>query len=660
MFMLHGHQVIKMKSIKRFCLLLLILFSFVEAPAQFGQISFYKNRKKPLTFTTLAQTVPAGVCSGVMIVSAPQVVLTPTVIDLTGNGTVQFFSDYNCLNPIVSVTIGTGLQTARFYFLESSAGSRTITGSHADYSNANQSQTIMTNAFVWTGGGGDSAWSTGGNWSGGVAPGPTHVALFNGTCISNCSPQITSATEVGGIRIEADYSGTITQQAGQTLLIQSKGFVMKGGSFVGGNSSIEIRSIGGFQQRGGTFTSTSSTLAVTPLVDGDLNLFYVDPVLATFHHNNGTVYLEAYGTPCPGNLYTVTVPANLDFWNLNLNTKISGCGSKQFWSFGGATFNILNNFTDERRYAELNDVTINLFGNLLLPGLSLSGGNGLIRFVGTANQTYAGGGSNADYGTANIEIFKPMAGTVTPANTQTVGFQTLNLSAGSFTAPSSTLHLGKGLAANQTVLNVATGTSWNHNNGEVSVNGTIATCSLYTYTLDVPDGFTFYTFKTNRVGGSGCGASQNINLIAGRKVTILGNFEYNFGRLNGTYEFYGNLTINGGASSAAATANLKALGTSEQLLSVLSGGFPTGGLTIDKGGTNRVLLMTAVNQATHSWNLQSGKIYMGGFNLTLQNLSLNGNTIHKRVVDGSGASGLLTVGGAPIANGAFLGGTVSD
>lgn len=647
-----GHRVTKTAF-----LLISILFVF-ESSAQFSMTTFFKSRKLPLTFTTSPQTVPAGVCSGVTIVSAPAVVLAPVIVDLTANGSVQFFSDMNCLSPIASVTIGIGLQSANFYFLEATSGSRTITGTNAGYANANQNQTISVNNFVWTGGGGNALWSTGANWSGGVAPTVSNVALFNSTCVSNCSPQISAPVDVLGIRIENGYSGTITQASGQTLITRASGFVMKSGTFVGGTANIEVRSLGGFQLRGGTFTSTTASLFVGSAIDANANLFYVDPVLATFNHNNGTVHLRANGVPCPGHTYSVNVPINFNFWNLTLATQLSGCGSAQFWTFNGATVNVLNDLVDSRIYAELNDVTINLFGNLSTNSISLRGGNGLIRFVGTANQTYTGGNSNLDYKLANVEIFKPISGTVTPTNSNSIGFRSLNLSAGSFTAPSSTLHLVGGVTANITALTITPGTTFNSNGGTISFNGTRGTCDLYTYLIDVPDEQNFHSFAFNSVGGSGCGATQIMTLVPGRKVILQGSITSNFGRLNGTFEFNGNLNIGGG--NGGGTANLRAIGAAEQLVTLTSGNFPSGGLTVDKGGTNRVVLMSNVSQATHTWNLVSGRIYMGGFNLTLQGLTLNGNTIHKRIVAGTGSSGTLTVGGSPIANGSFLGGTVAD
>jgi hypothetical protein len=75
-----------------------------------------------------------------------------------------------------------------------------------------------TSAFVWTGAGGDSNWNTAANWSGGVAPNNTQTAIFNNMC-TQCNATINANIDVGGIRMDSNYSGTVTQNSTRTIII---------------------------------------------------------------------------------------------------------------------------------------------------------------------------------------------------------------------------------------------------------------------------------------------------------------------------------------------------------------------------------------------------------------------------------------------------------
>ncbi|HMN68995.1 MAG TPA: hypothetical protein PKC28_10695 [Bdellovibrionales bacterium] len=109
---------------------------------------------------------------------------------------------------------------------------------------------------VWTGGGGTSAWSDAGNWGRGAVPGNSEIAFFDGSCLSNCSPNLTAGTSVGQIEMEPEYTGTITQDSGSTLTVHGA-WTMRGGTFQGGN---QILTVGGvFTLSGGTFNATAGT-----------------------------------------------------------------------------------------------------------------------------------------------------------------------------------------------------------------------------------------------------------------------------------------------------------------------------------------------------------------------------------------------------------------
>lgn len=280
--MLPGLQGTK-KTLYLFALLFVLISSDVFA--QFHHTAFWKRRGSGLKFTTTSQALYAGNCSGAVTIAtfnannAQTNVATNTTINIAGSGTTTFYSDSSCTTTITSMTITTGSSSGTIYFIDTGTGSNVITASATNYFSASQTETISTNPFIWTGGGANANWSTAANWSGGAAPGSSDIALFNGTCSSNCSPLITSNMTVGGIRMNSDFSGTITQNAGVTVTVNSGNWVQYAGNFVGGNSRIALNST--FNLLGGTFTSTTEIFVN---YGGGLNF----GASGVFTHNSGT------------------------------------------------------------------------------------------------------------------------------------------------------------------------------------------------------------------------------------------------------------------------------------------------------------------------------------------------------------------------------------
>ena len=104
-----------------------------------------------LTFTTTAQSVTAGDCSGAVALETrdsygnPQAVVSATAVSLGAlpAGGVAFFSDSKCNSPIAGVTVATGASTAAFYFSGTAAGLVSLTASAAGFNAAQQSETIV-------------------------------------------------------------------------------------------------------------------------------------------------------------------------------------------------------------------------------------------------------------------------------------------------------------------------------------------------------------------------------------------------------------------------------------------------------------------------------------------------------------------------------------
>jgi len=159
--------------------------------------------------------------------------------------------------------------------------------------------TILTasiaSAAVITWEGDESAlWSTGGNWAGGVGPGVSDVATFNGTGNTACT--IDANINVTGIEIQSGYTNTLTQADGVDVL--TRGYTQADGTFAGGNSVFSIPGI--YTLSGGIFTSTSGVM--------DIENTFTHTAGGTFYHNNGTVHGD-------GNGVTWNFDASEEFYN---------------------------------------------------------------------------------------------------------------------------------------------------------------------------------------------------------------------------------------------------------------------------------------------------------------------------------------------------------
>ncbi len=271
----------------------LILF-FLSATASAQVVlpfAFWKAGDPSLSFTTSSQTLADSLCSGVMTVQAksgsggPATLTADLTVNLSATNGLTFYSDSACTNSITTVTVLTGASSANFYFVGSTAATSVVTATATNYKDATQSETITTNNFVWTGGGGNTAWSTGGNWSGGSAPAASNIAVFNGVCASNCSPTIGANISISGVRMATSYAGTITQGGGVTITLANAGWTQIAGTFAG--SAAAITSTGAITLVGGTYTSTSGTLSA----NGDWRV----GAGATFNHNSGTLLFAGAG-----------------------------------------------------------------------------------------------------------------------------------------------------------------------------------------------------------------------------------------------------------------------------------------------------------------------------------------------------------------------------
>lgn len=342
-----------------------------------------------LSYTTTSQSIYASLCSGVTTVKTlnGKGVVTNVASNLTVNlsatNGVTFYSDSSCTSAITSVTIASGANSASFYFLGPSAGTSAITSTATGYLLASQNETLTTNPFIWTGGGGNANWATAANWSGGAAPGSSDVAVFNGSCVSNCSPSISAALTVGGVRMASDYSGTITQVPGQSITLNSKGWVQLAGTFVGSsNVSDTINANGPVVLVGGSFQSTSGKFYVAGSsysVSGSMTfLANSGEVVFGYSSNNQSI---ATGTET---YQKVTFGGYGSIFNLN-NSTMTIAGDLNLTASGGQVFN-----TGQLRVA----------GNVTATGVRNSDTESIILTGNPAGQTLSASSGSI----ANLEI----------------------------------------------------------------------------------------------------------------------------------------------------------------------------------------------------------------------------------------------------------------
>ncbi len=481
--------------------------------------------------TGAPQTVANGLCSGAISASVNVTSASPQTLNLSGSG-LSFYSDSDCNNSISNLSIAArSTSSAPFYFLPSSTGPLTVTAAMSGYVPGTQTENITTNPFVWTGGSGTPGWGVGANWSGGNPPNSSAVALFDGTCVSNCSPTIDSAIDVGGVRMASNYSGTITQ--GNFSSTIETDWVQLSGNYIGatGFNTTMNRDL---RVRGGSYKASSGTLQVGGSVTFANSTFTNNSCL--FNVPNGPV----------AHTYDV---ANNVFNNVHLDLSYGGQADiVNTWAIDG-DFNVDgSNF-----FPKLNSGTVNVKGNISFLGYALNGGSGLVRAIGV-NQTISGNGSFP-----NLEVAS--SGTTTLSGTVAVtdGF---TYTSGTISAAGSTLKFG-GCYLNSGYITFNPGNQIYNN---VSVDGSYCSAISLSGTLNVAgnlaltsgnygpylNGGTIQVSKDVSIGGT---IQSSSNLI------FVGSGVQNFSAVYSNNVPTGTLTVNNLSSQVVLTSDVTANNT---------------------------------------------------------------------------------------------------
>lgn len=535
-------------------------------------------------------------------------------------------------------------------------------------------------AYTWVGLGGDALWTTSANWAAGVVPSTNDTPIFDTNCVSNCSPTINTSIDIAGLQIKTGYSGTITQSAGSTITVGANGWSQAAGTFVPSSDDITIGKA--FLLTGGTFTSTSGILKLSKNASAEgeptNDVVFNVGASATFVHNGGTVILYELSNTNNSYNHVIEVPSGLTLNHLILNAEGTGTGTTNWKISTGQTVTVEGDLTMGRvagnNKVSLGTGTLNLGGDLTISAGS-NGSTATVVMNNTTAQTYTySGTAPADRG-PQLKINKA-SGSVTAAGGSTdLALTSLDLTSGSFTAPTGTLTLARdtvfdGLLDNDTVLNVSTGTTFTHSNGLVRFYELSGSNSSYTHNITIPSGLDLYDVTMNAAGtGSG---TTTWKISSGQTLKVLNDFI--IGRSSGTnntavstgsVEVIGNATFDAGANGGDAHFLYKNT-LAKNITIDASAVTPTGNVTFNGTGAGYNISGTMTvtggliigNATSSSAYLDGGTISALG-SVTFNNNGYSGTTNVK--VAGSSNQTVSAVSGAVIPSFeiASTGGTVS-
>jgi hypothetical protein len=594
-----------MKAMKIFFLITVSLLPSLVF-AQFANTAFFRNRAPGLRFTTSTQNLMTWNCSSVVTVQTRTPagvaynVATNLTVSLAGAGSLSFYSDADCMTPITSVTILAGQSSASFYFMDTAAGSHETSVAATGFQTVSQFQTVTANAYVWTGAGGNTNWSTGSNWSGGVAPVNPQVAIFNSSCSSNCSPTIDASIDVGGIKMLSGYAGTISQSSGATITIRGAGWNQQAGTFLGTAGTGNIILWGNWYLSGGTFTAPSGTLNFT----SQTSLIKVTNS-PTFNHHSGIFQIDNCSSP-------VFTPGNITINNLTITNACNWSGSTIIGTLNVAGDIMMESSSYQGTFGD--GGTINLSGSILNKSQAWGfAGSCLVRFVG---------GFGSSVTVSSTQTYPSPIGAVEIASLGTVTWNNNVVVNGNFTYTSGTFNAGT---------------------SNVSFTGSIAINSGNAVFYDVTIAMGPYN-SGNLIG----------TLYVGHDL-YLSHYDGRAGFAGGTFDVKHNVIATSNVNWGSAAINLS--GASAQNISAIAdSNFYSGNITVNTTGGAVVSLGSAVtlNGSNQTLTVNSGSVNMAGYALDVKSLSLNSNTITRN-------SGALTVNGTVVGAGTVsaYGGTIA-
>ncbi len=498
----------------------------------------------------------------------------------------------------------------------------------------------VASPYIWTGSSEDGLWNTPANWLGGVVPGSNSVAFFSDPfCGSHCDATINVNSTVAGLTMQADYTGTVTQQTTRTLTVSTNRqglYAQTGGQFAGGSGNISVS--GSMSLSGGVFTSTSGALTVDGLHGQLLNIF-TSTSPSQFVHNNGTFRVNSspYPTQFSSDWQFFYPSSNTEFWNLIGDAK----GASNRWSHmkgGHRTVVVRNNYTHTGSHGDLHQMNIHLLGNFVQSSTTnwISNGSEALRvhFVGDSDQTYSC--NNTPCRALNAFIINKDSGVVEPGNGNSMALHWLQIVKGSFRAPASTLELGS--RSQSTLANYFTlgaEGEYLHNGGTLNLSISRASCPNSSFPISLPSGQYLELYNLSFLGispFSGCSDPSTLNFAANTGFLVKNNLILGPKRLTGgELRVEGNVTVQTGFQPDSTTA-LTFLGENEQTWTRTGGTMIAGSITIDKP-SGSVTMGSAINLSSgQDLTIESGTLNQAaaptGFSLNVPGtLTLRSGTV---------------------------------
>jgi hypothetical protein len=329
-----------------------------------------------------------------------------TVDYASASGTAISGTDFTATSGTLTFTPGETIKTINVVTTQetTSEGNETFTVSLSSITNGTLVDSVAVGtiinddlaAFTWTGLGADSNWTTAANWSTTVVPGAGNTAIFNNLC-TQCDATVNNTLNIGGIRMDVGYVGAITQASGAPVYVGTSGFTQHDGTFIGGNSNIEIE--GNFSISGGAYTAPSAEVWMT----GSSRTLYIDSN-ATFVHNNGTIGYGANG------IHTLNAPG-VNFYRLRFESWNVTVGLS-------APVVVLDQLVFNNSNGVINNSYIDVRGNISL-GDTGAYGSTVLKFTGNGPQNIVNFGAMRDI--PGVEIAKTGGALTLPEQVRIAG-----------------------------------------------------------------------------------------------------------------------------------------------------------------------------------------------------------------------------------------------
>lgn len=435
--------------------------------------------------------------------------------------------------------------------------------------------------ITWTGATGDGLWTSAGNWTDNLVPGATDVALFTSICGANCNVSIPSNLSVRGVTMSSSYTGTITQASGATLTVGAAGWNQMGGTFAGSDAAVTLTDH--LLLSGGTYNATSSSTTVGTPLCGTKEILTVTG--GTFSHSNGRLVIK-HGRPNGGSCHStaqLNFPAGFTVYDFEMNALSHSSGWMSYAAAtGSTTLQVANRFFD---YGPVQNFNIDVAGDVFLENTNTDayGANpaGVIRIMGTGAQTYDSSGG------LTSAIFKvdKASGTVgAAAGTTRLAVYGFNLAQGSFTAPTTSVTLGKitSYTTSFDCFKVDPATTYNVNGSttRIALQRGSGSSSSSTCNINVPAGFVFNSVE---LLGSAPGGGWYDYVTSATTLNVAGTMLY-AGKVNqANWNVLGDITVN--ANAGGGSGVITAAGSTNQTVTGVAGAYISNFVINSSGGT---------------------------------------------------------------------------